>query len=262
MVFDGNVKSYTGMLMEVGEQEIKVQKNIEIIAPNEVTVKMGQILDMDFSITNRQENMKILVVSEFDEIAKVQSIGQDKISILGNLLGETEITLSIEGTQVQKTIKVNVGKTSEAKTRVNLPKAVYQLSVGESVEIIPEIYPDTSLEGEWSIIGEEGIVTVEENIFTAKASGEVVLRYTLKDYEDAYAECQFIVKEQGEAGDINGDGDVNTKDAVLLKKYLAEYTGLNINLDAADVNGDGEVNTKDAVRLLQYLAGYNVTLGK
>ncbi len=262
VAFDGNVKSYTGMLMEAGEQEIKVQKNTEITAPDEVTIKMGQVLDVDFSITNRQDNMKILAVSEFDEIAKVQSVGQDKISILGNLLGETKITLSIEGTQVQKTIKVNVGKTSEAKTRVKLPKSVYQLSVGESVEIIPEVYPDTSLEGEWCIIGEEGITTAKGNTFTAKASGEVVLRYTLKDYEDVYAECQFIVKEQGNAGDINGDGDVNTKDAVLLKKYLAEYTGLNINLDAADVNGDGEVNTKDAVRLLQYLAGYEVKLGK
>ncbi|MCI9369816.1 MAG: hypothetical protein HFH65_05755, partial [Lachnospiraceae bacterium] len=32
--------------------------------------------------------------------------------------------------------------------------------------------------------------------------------------------------------------------------------------EAADMNGDGEVNSKDAVRLLRYLAGYDVTLGK
>lgn len=63
-------------------------------------------------------------------------------------------------------------------------------------------------------------------------------------------------------GDANGDGEVNSKDAVLLKKHLAGYEGLIFDREAADVNGDNEVDSKDAVRLLRYLAGYGVTLGK
>ena len=63
-------------------------------------------------------------------------------------------------------------------------------------------------------------------------------------------------------GDINGDKDVNSKDAVLLKKHLAGYTGLAFDTAAADVNGDGDVNSKDAVRLLRYLAGYEIKLGE
>ncbi len=64
------------------------------------------------------------------------------------------------------------------------------------------------------------------------------------------------------SGDINEDEQVNTKDAVLLKKYLAGYTGLNINTEAADVNGDNKIDSKDAVRLLRHLAGYEVKLGE
>ena len=48
---------------------------------------------------------------------------------------------------------------------------------------------------------------------------------------------------------------------MLLKKHLAGYTGLNIDTEAADVNGDGKIDSKDAVRLLRYLAGYDVKLG-
>lgn len=63
-------------------------------------------------------------------------------------------------------------------------------------------------------------------------------------------------------GDANSDGEVDSKDAVLIKKYLAKYSGLSIDKEAADVNGDSEVDSKDAVRLLRHLAGYEVTLGK
>lgn len=61
-------------------------------------------------------------------------------------------------------------------------------------------------------------------------------------------------------GDSNGDGAINTKDAVLLAQYLAKWN-VHIDMNAADCNGDGAINTKDAVLLAQYLAKWNVTLG-
>ncbi len=63
-------------------------------------------------------------------------------------------------------------------------------------------------------------------------------------------------------GNANGDGAVDTKDAVLLKKYLAGFEGIEFNHDAADVNVDGKVDSKDAVRLLRHLAGYDLKLGE
>ena len=67
-------------------------------------------------------------------------------------------------------------------------------------------------------------------------------------------------------GDANGDGEVNMKDLVLIRRYVAFYddeTGLSVvSVEAgADVNGDGAVNMKDIVMLRRYLADYDESTG-
>jgi hypothetical protein len=67
-------------------------------------------------------------------------------------------------------------------------------------------------------------------------------------------------------GDVNGDGEVNAKDATKLKKYLANYdpdteTSTETVEAGADANGDGEVNAKDATKLKKYLANYDPDTG-
>ena len=62
-------------------------------------------------------------------------------------------------------------------------------------------------------------------------------------------------------GDANGDGKIDSRDAVVIKKYVVGFTGFTIDLDAADVNADGKVDTRDAVKILKKIAGFDVTLG-
>ena len=62
-------------------------------------------------------------------------------------------------------------------------------------------------------------------------------------------------------GDANGDGKIDSRDAVLIKKYIAGFTGFTIDLEASDVNADGKVDTRDAVKILKKIAGFDVTLG-
>ena len=50
----------------------------------------------------------------------------------------------------------------------------------------------------------------------------------------------------GIPGDINNDREVNTKDAILLFRYIAEWD-VDVDTDALDVNGDNAINTKDAM---------------
>ena len=54
-------------------------------------------------------------------------------------------------------------------------------------------------------------------------------------------------------GDGNGDGDVNMKDVLLLRKHIA---GLSVEIDlvAADVDGDGGVNMKDVLLVRKFIA--------
>ena len=61
-------------------------------------------------------------------------------------------------------------------------------------------------------------------------------------------------------GDANGDGQVDTRDATRIMRYLAGREN-QINLEAADANGDGFVDTRDATRIMRYLAGRD-TLGR
>lgn len=58
-------------------------------------------------------------------------------------------------------------------------------------------------------------------------------------------------------GDVNGDGEVNAKDARQILLYLSgEITEAALRLELADVNGDGVVDETDSVMIEQYAAGF------
>lgn len=54
------------------------------------------------------------------------------------------------------------------------------------------------------------------------------------------------------AGDMNGDGEKNTDDAIYLLRHVLLPTSYPIKQDG-DVSGDGEVNTDDAIYLLRHV---------
>ena len=55
-------------------------------------------------------------------------------------------------------------------------------------------------------------------------------------------------------GDANGDGAVNMKDVLILRKFLAGIDVSYVEFNS-DVNGDGAVNMKDVLILRKFLAG-------
>lgn len=61
-------------------------------------------------------------------------------------------------------------------------------------------------------------------------------------------------------GDIDGDGEVNNKDATYLLRYLAGWNIEGINEEALDTTGDGRITNKDGTRLLRYLADWDVEI--
>ena len=62
--------------------------------------------------------------------------------------------------------------------------------------------------------------------------------------------------------DVNGDGEITTKDVTILRRYLAGGWDVTINEANSDINGDGEVTTKDVTLLRRHLAGgWGVELG-
>ncbi len=58
-------------------------------------------------------------------------------------------------------------------------------------------------------------------------------------------------------GDVDGSGDVNVADAVLLARFLAEDAEVSVSAQGkvnADINGDSEINCEDLTVLLEILA--------
>ncbi len=62
-------------------------------------------------------------------------------------------------------------------------------------------------------------------------------------------------------GDVNEDGKVNTKDILLMRKYVANWD-VTVNELNSDLNADGKINTKDVLMLRKHLAGWPVEFGK
>ena len=57
-------------------------------------------------------------------------------------------------------------------------------------------------------------------------------------------------------GDVDGDGNVNMKDVLLLRKAIAGAVTLtDEQAKRADVDGDGSVNMKDILMLRKIIAG-------
>ena len=53
-------------------------------------------------------------------------------------------------------------------------------------------------------------------------------------------------------GDVNGDGKVNNKDYMALRRYI-KYKDNEVIEAALDINGDGKVNNKDYMALRRYI---------
>ena len=65
-----------------------------------------------------------------------------------------------------------------------------------------------------------------------------------------------LVTTVGLLGDVNGDGNVNANDALLLMRYaLGLVPASALDLTVADVNHDGNVNANDALMIMRYALG-------
>jgi len=66
-------------------------------------------------------------------------------------------------------------------------------------------------------------------------------------------------KTEFRLGDINSDGKITAKDAMLIQRYAVHLIKLDdTQLKAADVNSDGKVTNKDALAILRFTIGYKI----
>lgn len=95
LISDGTIKSYADIAMEPDEIDVEVEKNIQIIAPDEVTVKMGESLDIPVYIANNDENLGFTAISNFEDIVSVEKIEKDYVRISAEIWGTADIVVNI-----------------------------------------------------------------------------------------------------------------------------------------------------------------------
>ena len=79
----------------------------------------------------------------------------------------------------------------------------------------------------------------------------ILYYYPAGNYIEGFIE---LYAQGGMNGDVNGDGEVNSLDAIAVMRYAMGLQELD-NLAAADVNGDGKVDMADALLIMRAAMG-------
>ena len=106
------------------------------------------------------------------------------------------------------------------------------------------------------------VQSVEQNSSASAPKAPEHEGYTFSGWDKVFAyitadiTVNAIYDMNAVIGDANGDGKINTSDAVIVLKYAAGMVQLDdTQFIAANTNKDDKVNTSDAVLILKYAAG-------
>ena len=166
--------------------------------------------------------------------------------------GMSTITAEAGGRHVSATVTVFAERVRVSG--VSFAESKHEIPMGGTATLTATITPaDATVKTLVWTSDDPGIATVSRTgIVTALSVGETTIRATSVD-GNFYAEITVTVTAKAQLGDVNGDGYIDSADAMLclrsavgLKKLTEEQKS------AADVNKDGFVDAGDAIKILRY----------
>ncbi len=168
--------------------------------------------------------------------------------------------------QIPMTIKNNPGLTDLTlilhydTAKLTLTNAVGGDVFGEG-GFSYDVRPDGSGKLSWhsdTVRDADGVLATLSFTVDADCDG-TMLETEYESASDGEEDRYFYLGKGGitmTKGDLNGDGEVDYNDAILILKHDVGIAPLPENaLSAADVNGDGEADFADAIRILMIDAG-------
>ena len=178
------------------------------------------------------------------------------------------------GQQVKLTVSVvNNPGIATAVLKLVYDKNVLTLTDAENGELFSDLtvglrcvldnYPDVTDDGVAMTLTFTVSPDAAAGQYTVKAVSNDISNAELEDVVINFAAgVVTVVDDEVVYGDVNGDGSVNTKDLIMLRKYISnldDETGISIIdvADGADANADGTVSLKDLVLLRKYIADYD-----
>ena len=167
-------------------------------------------------------------------------------------LGKQTVTVTYRGTTA--TFEVNVIPKEISSITVE-PKTGMTVTVGDELDMsnvtVTAIYKDGSSE----------VITDGYTVsgYDAKTLGKQTVTVT---YRGVTATFEVNVIPTLIIGDVNGDGQVNIRDASQIQRYILGVVEFDDEqLSVADTNGDGEINIRDATQIQKFLVGLIPSLG-
>ena len=105
-----------------------------------------------------------------------------------------------------------------------------------------------------SVWGTATAAVSEDPAFTSEASAVTSEDASIVSEEPSAVSHEVVL------GDPTGDGSVDMKDVLVIRKYIAGLSD-SINVAAADVTGDGSVDMKDVLRIRKFIASLSTLDG-
>ena len=152
------------------------------------------------------------------------------------------------GTQLDAVFKVADGEAGTGDYRFYENQNYFIAWGGNSTLSTPRV-----LRGEVVLVALTYTITDSSNYGLTVKSGSFKACYSGdKAMTDPYA-CKVRTGDVMK-GDVNGDGNINIFDALMVLQHIKGDIDLS-DVPAADVNGDGNINIFDALMILQHIKG-------
>ena len=152
------------------------------------------------------------------------------------------------GTQLDAVFKVADGEAGTGDYRFYENQNYFIAWGGNSTLSTPRV-----LRGEVVLVALTYTITDSANYGLTVKSGSFKACYSGdKAMTDPYA-CKVRTGDVMK-GDVNGDGNINIFDALMILQHIKGDIDLS-DVPAADVNGDGNINIFDALMILQHIKG-------
>ena len=234
---------------------------------NDIYMAEGEIYQLAATISpGHAMNKDVIYKSSNESVVSITDSG----IMTCNGLGEAVITITSADSGVFTEVKVT-GRIPVKRVTVKPRKAT--LALGETLELKASASPDeATFKGLIFKSLDDSVATVDEKgVVTAVGTGTVNIKVESEDDSTIVIYCSVTVTDEAveptesmvpeyTLGDINQDGNIDARDALLVLKHAAKIEIIEdqISYFAADINEDGGIDAKDALIILKIAAKINI----
>ena len=195
------------------------------------------------------------VTARYDDASTQDVTGSCGITGYDSSPGLKTVNVSFGGYETAFTVNVRSKSPTQIEI-VSLPnKTVY--NTGDEIDLTGLTVKATYDNGTSAIIDDYDVF-VSDDLLEDDRIRTVEIRYMYNEISQSTVFNIYMNEEQqeGVSGDVNGDGEVDIADAILIMKHDAGLTVIDRTLKTlSDVNQDGEIDIADAILIMKYDAG-------